>query len=59
MGPDHSVTIKLPPSVPEGEVELIVVAVPKEGRRHSTLGDLAKFDFEGLWSQYPEVPYQR
>ncbi len=55
VGTDHIVQIRLPDAVPEGEVELFVVAVPKDHQIKSTLGDLLSSEIIGMWSDRTDI----
>jgi hypothetical protein len=54
VGPDHTVSIRLPDAVPEGDVELFVVAVPR-ARHSKTLGDLLKSEIVGMWADRTDI----
>jgi hypothetical protein len=46
---NREVRIMLPPDVPTGPAELVVVVAPRAGFTAKTLGDLAHSEFFGLW----------
>ncbi len=45
---NRQVSITLPPDVPAGPAELVVVIAPRAARVR-TLGDLARSEFFGMW----------
>jgi len=55
VGEDHLAQIKLPDSMPAGEIELFVVAVTPGSRGKSTIGDLLKSEIFGMWSDRTDV----
>lgn len=56
VGADHKVTIELPLAVPEGDVELFVVAVSQEAPKRKTLGDILESGIVGMWSDRNDLP---
>lgn len=52
--PNRELRIMLPPDVPPGPAELVVVVAPRE-RLTRTLGDLARSEFFGMWRDRADV----
>ena len=52
---DHEVRITLPADVPVGQVEIVLVVVPKEPAVHHTFGELADSEFFGMWRDRDDI----
>jgi len=48
------VQITLPPNVPTGEVEMVVVVVPKADKKHSGK-DLLESEIFGMWADRVDI----
>ena len=55
VGLDHLAHIRFPDTVPAGDVDLFVVAVTKESRGTSTIGDLLNSEIFGMWSDRTDI----
>lgn len=51
---NRQVWITLPPDVPTGPAELVVVVAPRTGQVQ-TLGDLARSEFFGMWRDRADI----
>ncbi|HET6382995.1 MAG TPA: hypothetical protein VFJ58_06350 [Armatimonadota bacterium] len=52
---DRRVEILLPPDVPAGDAELVVVVVPKGARHGSTGQDLLHSEIFGMWADRTDI----
>lgn len=52
---DRRVELQFPEDVPTGDVELVVVVVPKENRRRSTAQDLLNSEIVGMWADRTDI----
>jgi hypothetical protein len=51
---NRELRIMLPPDMPTGPAELVVVVAPRE-RPFRTLGDLARSEFFGMWRDRADI----
>jgi len=52
---NRRVELQFPEDVPTGEVELVVVVVPKEVRKRSTAQDLLNSEIVGMWADRMDI----
>ena len=53
--PGRELQIVLPPDVPVGPAEIVVVVSSQALPRESTLGDLVNSEFFGMWSERQDI----
>ena len=53
--PGRELHIVLPPDVPVGPAEIVVVVSSQALPRESTLGDLVNSEFFGMWSERQDI----
>lgn len=53
--PDREVRFTLPPDVPLGPVDIVVVVAPRMNAEAQTLGDLLHSDFFGMWQDRTDI----
>ncbi len=53
--PDREVRLVLPPDVPVGPAEVVVQVTSPAPSKVSTLGDLARSEFFGLWRDRADI----
>ena len=53
--PGRELHIVLPPDVPVGPAEIVVVVSSQAPPRENTLGDLVNSEFFGMWSERQDI----
>lgn len=52
---NREVRITLPGDIPLGLVEMVIVVAPQVSNGHSTLGDLLRSEFFGMWRDRTDI----
>jgi hypothetical protein len=55
IAPDRYISVALPPDVPLGPADIVVIVAPRAMDEEHTLGDLLASEFFGMWQDRDDI----